>query len=574
MACGDPCNNNPIHYNNPFKKKADDCGCIDCKQIIFTGAELTCTGITTNSNLEDILLAMDAQICSVIGDYSNYNFHCLSNDYVITTEAQFVSAITEQFCNLKDTYNSFTTTTYPTAINNLQTQINQIVSPNLTLCSGSGILTTDNYPTIITKLANGVCSLQTSQNVSTANWNQCFATSPLPNTIVEGFNVVLNQICTIQGQLNNQVTLPTFNNQGSCLPSPGTADTLVNTINKIKTRLCQSPIYDIDSSPWGCVVNPATGSGPNIQAAFDQVLPVVNNLYANRYLFDTNQFNLTPNGGSCGGYTITLDPSIGIEDRFVAATPSDTNPGTLSDKLQEGTNITLDYTDPEKVVINSTFTDQLVKVNSSDPTSGYLASKVTGGTNNGVTISTNVVSNQILIQPTVDLSSLWNNLVTFIQSDINAYQALCNLVCGCAPCDTTTTTTAPPSSTVRMYIENQSTILSANINVTLTQNAPTVAFLNTSYTLLPSGAQATPYYPLTTTAIPNTVSLTLENPDFATKGYDIDVYVYQGSSGPLVPGSSSTTVVKLTTYNNTNFSIGNLSGDTVIKVTIKNVVAP
>ena len=569
----DPCNNNPIHYNNPFKPKSDNCGCFDASQIIYTGVDLPCTGVTTNTKLEEILIAIDAQICSVVGDYSSYNFHCLSNDYEINTEAEFVSAITEEFCNLKSSYNTFVSSTYPTGIQNLQNQINQINSPGLTLCTYSGVISTDTYVNIITKLANKLCDLNSRLDISTVIWDNCFTVVTPPVTIPQGFQLLADQICQVASSIV-QPELPTFNNQGSCLPTPGTADTLVATIGKIKTRLCQSSVYDIDSSPWGCIVNPDPGTGANIQSAFDAILPILNDLYGNRYEFDTNQFNVTPNGGACDGFTITLDPSVGIEDRLVAATSTDTNPGTLQDKLEAGTNITFDYSDPEKAVINSTFTDQNVKVNVSDPSSGYLANKVTGATDpSGIQIQTSVVSNQVQIAPVVNLPSLTENILTTIQNDVDLYNIFCNLMCGCVPCaDTTSTTTMDTRTQLRVYFVNQDLTNGVNLNVVLNQNNPTVGFIDNGYIIPANSTSDSGFYLMTTLSSPKTVNLSLSNPDFGTLNYQVDVVVTQGFGGPTVPGSTTFSTATLDTYNNPTFNVGSLSGDIVIRITISNVI--
>lgn len=588
MASGcNPCEGNPNSFQPLQKISNTNCSQCDTDAtcITYTGPNLVCIGKNAGSNLEQILLSIDAKVCSATSDWSGFNYHCLSDEYIITNPEQFVSAITSEYCNLQSAYNTFTTTTYPTGINNLQTQINQIVSPNLTFCAGTGILTTDTYPTIITKLASNICSLQTSQNVSTANWNQCFTTSPLPTTIVQGFNVVLNQICTLQSQINNQVVLPTFNNQGSCLSIQGTADTLVNTVNSIKTRVCQTPIFDIDSAPWNCIANPATGSGANLQAAFNAVLNRVNTLAQKETTFDPNYFITSYNvsGQPCSGTFVTLDASaINGTDRFVASNATDATPGTLADKLSPGTNITLDFsTNPGQVILNSTATDQLVKTTSGDPSAGYLLDKVNGVTNvtAGVSITTtnNVSTNKVDFIPNVDPTRHINWLFDQIENDLTLYNRFCELMCGCGPCagsTTSTTTTKPTGATLRVYFENQSTTTPVNINVILNQNSPTVGFINNGFNILANGATATGYYNLTSPISPRTVNLTLTNPDYGVKNYTVDVAVYQGSSGPLVPGSSSTTQPTLNTYNEPNFSIGSLAGDIVIKITIRNVVMP
>lgn len=573
MACNDPCNNNPIHYPKRFSYSttaSSNCGCTDASNIIYTGVDLPCSSISSNTNLEEVLKLMDAKICQATGDYSTYDIHCLSTDYTVNTEAEFVSAITEYACDLNTKLNTFTGTTYPAGLAGLQTQITALVNPNLTLCSYSGIISSDTQNGINTKLANKLCDLNSRLDISSVVWNNCYTVVTPPATIPAALQLLSDQICQA-ATTGSSVTLPTFNNQGSCLPAPlGTADTLVSTINKIKTRLCQSAIYDINTSPWGCIPNPASGTGANIQAAFDATLSTVNSLYGSRYTFDGSQFNLTQNttGDTCSGFTVTLDPSVGISDNKVGATLSDTNPSYLQDKLVEGDNITFDYSDPEKVAISSSFTDENVKVSNTD-TAGFLEDKIIEGTDEyGIGIRVNNIADQLVISPSIEIVNLAQQVMLAIQDNILLYNQFCQLSCGCAPCNDSTTTLAP-SSTLRLYFDNQSTTDDVDINVIINQNNPTVSFENVGYNIAANGATSTGYHPLTTITSPKTVSLNLVNPNKQT--YDIKVEVRLGSSGGIIMGSSTYSATNFSSYLNSTFNIGSVSGDIVIKVIFTNV---
>lgn len=361
MASGcDPCNKStPKNYAPPSNYSNCGGGCgVDSTCVTYTGPNLNCLDVGSGENLEEILYKVNAVVCTSQGDYSEYNFHCLTDTYVIENEAEFVSAITEYACNLNTAFVNYSTVTVPGIITNIQNQINEIVNPSLALCSYTGVIPTDSLDDILVKFGGKLCDLDSRLNLSSVNWAQCYTVPTTPTTLTEAFNLLVDQICQAS-QTGGGATLPTFNNQGSCLPAPlGTADSLVLTINKIKERLCDTGVYDIDDSPWGCVTNPAPLTGSNIQAAFDKVLGAVNGLVSNRYTFNPNQFilNQTVPGDACSGFEVTLDPSIGIEDRLVAASPSDSSPGTLIEKLVAGTNITLDNSNPEEIVLNATFT--------------------------------------------------------------------------------------------------------------------------------------------------------------------------------------------------------------------------
>jgi len=569
--CGDPCGNNPIHYNSPFKPTSGNCGCTDASNIIYTGVALPCSSIQPNTNLEDVIKALDAKVCQAAGDYSTYNTHCLAGLYTINTEAQFVSAITDYACNLSTSFTTFTDTIFPASNTNLQNQINALVNPNLTLCTYSGVISSDTQNGINTKFANKLCDLNSRLDISSVDWNNCYTVVTPPTTIPAAFQLLADQVCQA-ATTGASAALPTFNNQGSCLPAPlGTADTLVNTINKIKTRLCQSPVYDINTSPWGCIANPAAGTGPNIQAAFDATLPILNNLYGNRYTFDGDQFILTQTttGNACSGFTVSLDPSVGITDNKVAVTNSDTNPSYLQDKLEEGTNINFDYSNPEKVVINSTFTDEHIKTTSDDPSAGYLQDKIIAGSDsNGVSIGVSTVSNQLVIAPTVDTNTLATSIMQAIQNDINLYNQFCELSCGCAPCSSTTTTSVP-TSTLRFYLQNDDTANYGEIQVIATQNNPTVSLENIGYNIAANGSQIAGFHFLTSTILPRTISLNLINP--GRQRYDIQVAVGLGGSFTPIAGTTTYSTTNFSSYNNLSFNIGSLSGDIVIRIIINNV---
>lgn len=582
-----PCDNTSPNSFNPLPKVVPT-GCGDCQTdascIVYTGPNLICLGVESGDSAQDLFQAIDSKVCSVIGDWSGFNYHCLADDYVITNPETFVNAITEEFCTLKEEFTTFSESTYTSAITNIQTQINQINNPNLTLCTYSGIVSSDSYNSILTKVANKLCDLNSRLDLSTVVWNGCYTVVTPPTTIPQAFQLLSDQICqTVSGIV--QPTLPTFNNQGSCLPSPGTADTLVATIGKIKTRLCQTPVYDINLSPWGCITNPDLNSGANIQAAFDAVLTATNALIPKSVTFDTDYFITSYNtpGQPCSGTFVTLDTdAINASDRLVAASPSDPTPGTLIEKLTSGSgNVTIDdTTNPGEITITvDAGTDQLVKVNGSDPTAGYLGDKVNGVTNatKGISISVpvNGSTNKVDITPDIDAEAFGTWFFDQVMNNTTLYNMWCTLNCGCAPCggsSTTTSTTTIPSSTLRIYFENQDVSSSANINIVLNQNSPTVGFINNGFTILASGAVATGYYNLTTPINPKTVSLTVSNPDFGVTNYDVAIEVKQGSSGPIIPGTSSYSTSDLDTYMNTNFNIGSISGDIVIKITISNIL--
>lgn len=580
MASGcDPCDNqSPKSYTPYTPINTSGCGCnkTDATCVEYTGAQLTCLGTNfTNKNLEVVLQAINAKVCTTMGDWSGFNYNCLADDYTITTPAEFVDAMTLEYCTLKTNFTTFTTSTYPSGIDNLQGQIDDILQPNLTLCTYSGVVSSDGNTTVLTKLANKLCDLNTRLDLTSVVWNNCYTVVTPPTTLPAAFQLLSDQIC-LAATTGSSAVLPTFNNQGSCLIPQGTADTLVVTINGLKDRICSTPIFNIDSAVWGCVPNPATGTGPNLQAAFGAVLSKVNALSVTNPTFDGTYFITSYNtpGDPCSGTFVTVDPDILGGDRFVASNPADTTPGTLIEKLSAGTGITINDTTPGVVTINSTATDQLVKASSTDPSAGYLDNKVNGINNStkGISISAvnNGTTNKVDFSPDIDpeVFGLW--FMSQVESNPTLYAAWCNLNCGCPDCSggTTTTTLKPPDATLRMAVINE-TPDPIDINVILNQNSPTVGFISGGINVLAAGTFNTGYFPLTTPIVtPRTVDLTLSNPAFGIGDYNVQVDVLQGSYGSVIPGSTSASLPSLNSYNNTSFSLGSTAGDIVIRVTI------
>lgn len=547
-------------------------GPVDASCVKYTGPALTCSGVATNSWLEDILQEFDTKLCEAGADWSAFEYNCLADDYSIETPAEFVDAITTEFCSLRADFTTFSGTTYPAGISNLQTQITQIVNPNLTLCAGSGITSSDTYTSILNKLATLGCDNKTALDVSGANWNSCFSTPTLPTTPTAGFNVILAKLCDL---INNPVVtpLPTFNNQGSCLASPGTADTLVSTINKIKTRLCLSPIYDINTSPWGCIANPAVGTGPNLQAAFDAVLNQVNTLKSHDVTFDPDFFEVTDtvSGQPCQGRTVTFVGDV-TQDRFVASDSSDTDPGTLADKLTAGTNITLDnITTPGQIIINSTGVDQLVKSSSSDPSAGYLNNKVNGVNNTGqgiqITAINNGTTNQVDFTPSIDEATFIGNLFNVIEDTPELYDRFCALMCGCGPCGgSTTTTTIGAIGRVAFRIVNPGAT-TINMRLRFDQNAPSLGLFNGDISLGAGLTFDSGYYDLSTPIVPLTGVLTVDNLDDTSPTFSFNAQV-KYPNGSSVPGSSTASATVDPAYTNTSFSLGSIYTDVIVVITI------
>lgn len=548
----------PPNSIQPCSQVPGTCQQTDSSCSIYTGARLFCIGVDPNNSVELILQKLDEKICSMdAGDWSGFNYHCLTDDVTITSASEFVNQMTLQFCNLQTSYTTFTGTTYVSDKANLQAQITSILSPGLTLCAGSGVTSSDTYTSILTKLANNYCTLA-SVDYTTANWRQCFTVPTLPTTVIQGFNTVLDQICQVKASITTPV-LPTFNNQGSCLATPGTNDTLVDTINKIKDRLCQGVVYDINSTNWSCISQPA-----DFQGVINSLVEEVQTLISNDVVFDNNVFAVTTDG--CNGRTVTLQEDFAGTDRLVASDSADTTPGTLADKLAAGSNITLsNVAVAGKIQINATVVNDQVKTNPSD-TSGYLTDKVTGDSTNGVTIAKTVAvdNSHIILTPSLDFSYINTQWFDAVENDPDLYARFCTLICGCKPCQEGTT---PPTTSRRFKIRitNNSSSKNSVNRYTVFQNNPVLGWMDDIITVPSMHTYESGWYDVTSTT--PTLTANVQITDTVGTSQNLNVRVLQPGN-TIIPGASSYIGALGGGYTNSSFSLGNLNTDIVLEIQI------
>jgi hypothetical protein len=315
---------------------------------------LSCSGIETNDSIETALQKMDEQICSLVGDYSNYNFNCLPDWYgeTITTEAQFVDAITSYACEIVDTLEEFTGTTFPAFQTEVETDIENINSPSIT-CAFAGVTSIDSLTTVLTKYCVAFSTLEDMFDISGVDWDQCYTVTTPPTTLAEAFSIVIDQIC--QTKTLTAAALPTFNNSASCI-SGGSNDSLATTIALIKTRLCLTPTLDNDNLSSDCISIPSTDT--DLETLLQNMLDKLDLLSKNYVTFDGSDFLVTQTdaGDVCDGISVALATPLN-QDRFVASNAADASPGTLEDKLTAGTGISLDFiSTPGECIIEATST--------------------------------------------------------------------------------------------------------------------------------------------------------------------------------------------------------------------------
>lgn len=561
MSCSCQQNTTGIHYicSQPSCPACNccqaSCSCgsdsavsTDSSDITYSGPNLTCLEKDTGSSVEEILQAADARICAISGsDWSAFNTQCILNedDSHPGNAQETIEAICDYLCNLQVTYNTFVSN-YNTYVTEVTEQITTASTAGITTTC-TGIIPADTNDVYLQKLDTAICSLQSETSVSGVNWNVCgLTTVSAPATIPAAFTKVLEYICTVYNAIPSAVSIPTFNNVGSCLPGTLTStDTLASTVDKIKTKLCSLSLTDPTTLTYGCVSSATTN-----QQLAQNIINRVNDF--TKYTFNPTYFTLSliDSGNTCLGYNVTLNTS-GM-DKYVGSNSSDTTPGYLINKLQAGTNITLDdITTPGKVIINSTGTPDTykVKVNSSDSSPDYLDTKVDGTSDSTSSLSIAATANgsndKVIITPTFDFDNLSDSILDAIAANSTLMSKFCAMACSCGCTN--------PTVQFIVYSEPGSTQ-----SFTADQNSPTLSMYNTGSVTISSVSSISSGIYMLTTGAPNP-QLTL---NFTNTGVSaipaLSIYVKDLSGNP-VPGSSSVsspTIAPGGVYSNSAFQLG------------------
>ena len=442
-----PCySSTPVIYSTTYPLPCNCCQSSDCstsldsKCVYYTAAALPCSGIATGDTVEAAIQKLEEAVCGATGDYSTYNTYCLAP---ITTQQEFVEAISEGYCTLLTAYNTFVGTTFPAYQASVAADIDAIVNPDIT-CAAAGVTTADDLYSVLNKYCTAIGDLQDAVDISSVTWNSCFTVVTPPATIAEGFSLLVSQICSVK---SSAAVLPVFNNTGSCLPTPGASDSLVDTIDKIKTRLCQTGTFDINALTWSCITKPSS-TATDLQAAFQEVLDQINDYIQNKLTFSADfTVSLTNPSDPCEGKTVELTTPVVSTDRLVASNVGDLAPGTLMQKLTAGTNMSLDDTTiPGQVILNALTSDSYkVKADASDTSEDYLINKVAGVSNatDGVDITEtyNSVTDKVDLTPSIDWAVFIAKFLTETATDPTLQLQFCTLAAYCNTTTTTTTTT-------------------------------------------------------------------------------------------------------------------------------------
>jgi len=454
MPCTNCSGSNPQSFsasffrNSPCLEGQDCCEPISSACVVYNGPNLPCSGVNSEDSLELAIQKMDEIFCQTGGSYSTYSYNCLPTwlGVNITTESQFVEAITRYACTLRTDFTTFTGSTFTAYQSSVNTRFNNIENPGI-ICTSASVTDTDSLISVLNKYCAKFSDIDDLLDISGVTWNACLTVVSPPSTPAAAFQLLADQICAI----NTGGSLPTFNNIGTCLPAPLTSsDSLVSTVNKIKTRLCDTPTWDATNVTWGCVGAPSSSS--NIEEAVQNIVDQVNTLLQAMPTFDNGDFVVAATNPSdpCAGVTVSLATPIN-QDRFVAATAGDSSPGTLQAKIIQGSGITLDFSNPAQVTISASGTADSfeVKADATDNSPDFLIDKVNGSSSSGISINPayNPTSKQVDFNLSTDLEALFDVLLDQLTPGSDLYAKFCEKVANCpSPCDAPTNVQAIPGS--------------------------------------------------------------------------------------------------------------------------------
>ena len=422
--------------NNPFivyptqlsQSNCDSCNDPACgaytnaKCVYYSGPALPCTGIGVNDNLELALQKIEAKVCEATGDYSTYDTSCLAP---ITTQQEFVEAISSGYCTLLANYNTFIGTTFPAYQASITSQLNAITNPRIT-CAIAGVNSGDSLVSVLNKYCAAMVELNTAMDVSGADWDTCYTVIPTPSTLTEAFNVLIGQICTLKGSISSGA-LGTFDN--TCIGG-GSSEDAATSIQGLLDYMCSVPVFNPTTLTFGCVTAPVT---LNLQNIIQTMLTKLDDYVKNKLTF-SGDFSVTQTDpmNACSGKSVALTTPLN-SDRLVASNVADVTPGTLIEKLDAGAGITLDdITTPGKVIISAVGSTDSYKVKAASDgsdTEGYLINKVKGKTDipSGLSLgeSYNPTTQKVDLVPSID----WNTFITKWFAELNSNSALALLFC-------------------------------------------------------------------------------------------------------------------------------------------------
>lgn len=553
----------------------------DSSNIKYTGPNLTCSDISTNSSVETAIQALDAAICENSGiNWSAFEYNCLPTlcECSITSAASFVDAITAQLCTTNTSLISLTSS-YNDFVLETSSNFTNIINPGLTL-NCINVVNTDNLSQIFTKINSAICSLK--GNFENPNFTfACINVFPSDN-LLSVINKIGTELCSIDTRVTNIETnlLPTFNNTANCLNGTSN-DSLYTTIGSITNLLCTKPSLNVNDLYSTCVP-----IGEDLTETLNLMLSNVDNLNKNRINGVNNYFNRSSRvelilntvdeGNACFGYDLSIQ-DIGGLDEYAKVNSSDSTSDYLENKIIKGSGIDITVEDDEgykTLVINATNEDTYqvkVKSDGSD-TPGYLINKLnTSSSLDGAIVLTDAyesTSDSLVITPSLNYTTLASKILQTIIDDTSLSNIFCTMLACQCECSSSTTN----RRLVQIRFRNE-----GSVPLTFSSNIAQLSTPSTLYsgavTINNSEGFNTGYFYITDTTSDVKLSITLQN---NTNPTELFYHIYATETDGITPITGSDNVNGALTYSNsvvfdpyasTGYTLGNpLPTNTTIKL--------
>lgn len=373
------------------KKYSPRCSEIKFQDVLYKNyPELSC--LDPEGEIKDLLdfaLKVEAKICEVQGDYSLYNVHCLEEEFgYILTEERFVEAITEKVCEMANTLEDVVQITEGIDLGEIWDAINAINNPELIL-TNLGVTQGDTLKEILQKINNIIGEINSYTDISSVDWSSITNIGGYVDNLQKAFTVLINKIHSLEN--SGGADLPTFNTTNTCLPNPSASESLSSVVNKLISKICSSVHIELTEIEEGCVAI----YGNTFQDYFQSIFSTLSELIENSPNFNENHFIVEPSGSSCEGMQVSLHPTVLNEMQGnQVAVYNGTNPGYLSEVLEEGDNTTFELIG-DTLKINSNYKDEKVKATYSSPSAGYLEDILEG--EGDITITPNANGDKLRI---------------------------------------------------------------------------------------------------------------------------------------------------------------------------------
>lgn len=370
-------------------------------------SDLTCINLPNGTSLKDILEAMDTKICQALPDISSYSLPCLSASYVINNFQNFAEAVDYELCYTRSLLSS-TKSALEITIGNLATLVTSIYTPNITDCGDIGLDPTDTIIEVLQKYADKLCEIvneccgdNSPSIIATNSSTLSFVTSGTKNHNITG-SVKVSSI------FGNLITV-----------NPDGLYVSVTIPDMIQTLSYNSGTNTLSISGGNSVVLGAAAAPQTL--SFDCISMILG-------ISDGNTVDLSCIAGS----PFVETPLVANDSTSIDFTTSGTGGHILTGSViisPNANNILVNPGNGLYVPTPSASTDEKVKLNAADPTTGYLEDKIIGVVNSIITttVTSNNISHQSEVEAVLDIDELLNE-ISVTPALLNTF---CNMVKSC-----------------------------------------------------------------------------------------------------------------------------------------------